>query len=189
MQLTLDNKRQPFPWGCQYYALYSLVGDERILADTSECSDGRFRLQMAQLGYHLHPAWVDQTDTYTTTPEWWRKVVTTEDVERYADAPSLTAIPMLVDVRSTGFAGVAHRVGIAVLAKPGLPVLVFDPAQDEKQEFETLEDFIASPYSQCFHVYLLFDGSPTFFTGCYGPDAPHVTPAVRGRWQQLQETA
>jgi hypothetical protein len=64
MNLLLQHTPQPFPWGSMYYALYSLVGDERILSDVTESATNRFNLLMAELGYHLHPLWLDQTDTY-----------------------------------------------------------------------------------------------------------------------------
>lgn len=53
-----------------YYALYSLVGDERILADVTEANPNHFTSLMAESGYHLHPLWLDQTSTCTTTPAW-----------------------------------------------------------------------------------------------------------------------
>jgi hypothetical protein len=45
-----------------------------------------------------------------------------------------------------------HCAGVAVLGKPGLPVIVFDPTQPTQLAFETLADFSASTYGRCIMV-------------------------------------
>lgn len=169
MTLTLQHTPQPFPWGSLYYALYSLVGDERILVDVTESATNRFNLLMAELGYHLHPLWLDQTDTYPAPPEWWAKVLLW-DASSYDPSSDLPApvLPLLLHLPT-------HAVGVGVTAKPGLPVVVFDPSQPAQQEFATLVDFVASPYGRCTQVYeVSLERGLTYFAPVFGPMLPCV---------------
>ena len=181
MTLTLQHTPQPFPWGSMYYALYSLVGDKRILADVTESATNRFNLLMAGLGYHLHPLWLDQTDTYPTPPEWWAKVLQW-DVSSCDPASDLPApvMPLLLHLPT-------HALGAAVTARPGLPVVLFDPTQGQAQTFATLADFAASPYGRCTQVYEVgLERSMGHFTSFFGPGLPHVRPTVRLAWEATQ---
>jgi hypothetical protein len=60
------------------------------VADVTESATNRFNLLMAELGYHLHPLWLDQTDTYPAPPEWWSKVLVwdTGSCDAFAVAPT-----------------------------------------------------------------------------------------------------
>jgi hypothetical protein len=42
---------------------------------------------------------------------------------------------------------------VSVTAKPGLPVVVFDPSEPAQQEYATLADFAASAYGRGTQVY------------------------------------
>lgn len=184
MNLSLTHTPQPWPFGCMNYSLYSLLGDSRILDSVAECSGGRFKLAMFKLGYYLHPLFVDQTDSHVTSPEWWRKAIN-EDFVCHASNGLVVAVPLLVDIKSPGFAGVAHCVGVAILGRPGLPVIVFDPGLPQQVEFETIEQFAASIYGKCYHVYEVGECNEDRFESCHGPDQPHVMPGIRERWQQM----
>lgn len=147
MNLLLQHTPQPLPWGSMYYALYALLGDERILVDVTESSTGRFNLLMAELGHHLQPLWLDQTDTYPAPAEWWQKVLQWNpadyDAENSTDAPVL---PLLLHLPT-------HCISVGISAAPGLPVILFDPLHTQAQHFATLHDFLSSSYGQCTQVY------------------------------------
>jgi len=179
MNLLLQHTPQPSPWGCQYYALYSLVGDERILADVTEASPNRFNTLMAELGYHLHPLWVDQTSNCPTTPAWWAKVLSW-DATGYCAGDAVGITPLLLHLPT-------HCAGAAVLGKPGLPVVVFDPTQPEQLRFETLADFSTSTYGQCIMVseVSILRGLD-FFPAAFAPRLPHVRPEVRETTQGMR---
>lgn len=181
MNLSLHHTPQPFPWGSMYYALYSLVGDERLLADVTESATNRFNLLMSELGYHLHPLWLDQTDTYPAPPEWWAKVLLW-DASSYDPASELAppVLPLLLHLAT-------HAVGVGITAKPGLPVVVFDPTQPAQQEYDTLANFVASPYGRCTQVYeVSLRRGLDSFTPVFGPGLPHVRPTARLAWEATQ---
>lgn len=172
MTLTLQHTPQPFPWGSMYYALYSLVGDERILADVTEANPNRFNSLMAEAGYYLHPLWVDQTSTCTTSPAWWANVLRWNAADYCADeAPGI--MPLLLHLPT-------HCAGAAVLNKPGLPVVVFDSTQPAQLRFETLADFSISAYGRCIMVseVSILRGL-YFFPPAFAPELPHVRPEAR----------
>lgn len=182
MNLPLHHTPQPFPWGSMYYALYSLVGDERILADVTEASPNRFNALMAAHGYYLHPLWLDQTDTYPAPPEWWAKVLLW-DASSYDLSSELAppVLPLLLHLAT-------HAVGVGITAKPGLPVVVFDPTQPVQQDFATLADFVASPYGRCTQVYeVSLSRGLDSFTPVFGPGLPHVRPTARLAWEATQD--
>lgn len=179
MTLTLQHTPQPFPWGSMYYALYSLVGDARILADVTESSVGRFTLHMAELGYHLHPLWLDQTDTYPAPAAWWGKALGW-DPAGYDEAQPAPVLPLLLHLPT-------HCVGVAVSARPGLPVTLFDPTQAQAQSFASLADLVASAYGQCTQVYEVgLARGLDYYRPVFGPGLPHVRPAVRLAWEATQ---
>lgn len=181
MNLLLQHTPQPFPWGSMYYALYSLVGDERILADVTESATNRFNLLMGELGYHLHPLWLDQTDTYPAPPEWWSKMLVW-DASSYDPSGELVppVMPLLLHLPT-------HAVGVGITAKPGLPVVVFDPTQPTQQDFATLADFVASPYGRCTQLYEVGpQRTLDSFTSFFGPELPHVRPEARLAWDATQ---
>lgn len=161
-----------------YYALYSLAGDERILADVTESATGRFNLLMAELGYHLQTLWLDQTDTYPVPPEWWAKVLLW-DASSYDPSGELAplVLPLLLHLPS-------HAVGVGITAKPGLPVVVFDPIQPVQQDFATLADFVASPYGRYTQLYEVSLGRGLdSFTPVFGPGLPGVRPEAWLAWE------
>lgn len=172
MNLPLHHTPQPFPWGSMHYALYSLVGDERILADVTEASPNRFNALMATHGYYLHPLWVDQTSSCPTTPAWWAQVLSW-DATGYCPGDAVGITPLLLHLPT-------HCAGAAVLGKPGLPVIVFDPTQAEQLAFDTLADFSASAYGQCILVseVSILHGLD-FFPAAFAPGLPHVRPEAQ----------
>jgi hypothetical protein len=95
MNLLLQHTPQPQPWGSLYYALYSLVGNERILADLTEANPNCFNSLMAEPGYHLHPLWVDQTSSCTTTLAWWAKALNW-DATDYCAGDAVGIMPLLL---------------------------------------------------------------------------------------------
>ena len=176
MNLLLKHTPQPLQWGSMYYALYSLVGDERILADVTESATNRFNLLMAELGYHLHPLWLDQTDTYPAPPEWWAKMLLW-DATDYCEDDVAPVMPLLLHLPS-------HAVSVGITAKPGLPVVVFDPTQPAQQDFATLADFVASPYGRCTQLYEVGPRRTLdSFTSFFGPGLPRVRPEARLAWE------
>jgi hypothetical protein len=70
-----------------------------------------------------------------------------------------------------------HAMGVSITAKPGLPVVVFDPTKPAQQEFATLADFVASPYGRCTQVYEVGpQRTLDSFTSFFGSGLPHVRP-------------
>jgi hypothetical protein len=74
---------------------------------------------------------------------------------------------------------------VGITAKPGLPVVVFDPTQPAQQAFATLADFATSPYGRCTQVYEVgpkreFDDFASFFS----PELSHARLAWKATQQQ-----
>ena len=129
--------------------------------------------------YHLHPLWVDQTSNCPTTPAWWAKVLSW-DATGYCAGDAVGITPLLLHLPT-------HCAGAAVLGKPGLPVVVFDPTQPEQLRFETLADFSTSTYGQCIMVseVSILRGLD-FFPAAFAPRLPHVRPEVRETTQGMR---
>jgi len=79
-----------------------------------------------------------------------------------------------------------HCAGAAVLGKPGLPVVVFDPTQPEQLRFETLADFSTSTYGR-WRCVMVSEVSIlcglSFFPLAFAPRLPHVRPEARLAWE------
>jgi hypothetical protein len=195
MHLFLQHTPQPFPWGCQYYSLYSLVGDCRILDDVTECNSTRFEERARELGYLLHRIYADTTCTVPMPYVLWERLFGgSEGVARLQGFD----VPFIIDINSLRNKGVFHTVGIVLTphaenhpeceVKDYISVRVFDPGAAGEKEYATLADFIASPYGK---VYELKQVMPLkhfdeLFPKHYGPDAVHVHPETRKAWEATQ---
>ena len=185
MDLYLRHTPQPFPWGCQYYALYSLLGDARILDDVTECNAMRFDERARELGYFLSYAYCECTCTIPMPAAVWQQLFGgTAGVEWLRGNVG----PFLIDIRSPRHLSVMHTVGIALRAvsEEELAVQVFDPSAAGEKEFATLGEFLASPYGKVYGLKQVLPVAdlkqvlPTQF----GPDAAHVRPEVRQAYCQ-----
>lgn len=192
MQLTLQHTPQPFPWGCQYYSLYSLVGDARLLDDVTECNSTRFEERARELGYFLYRVYADVTCTVPMPAVLWENLFGgAEGIERLAGFE----VPFIIDTDSLKIRGINHTVGITLTGVRAtdtnyaeadfIRVEVFDPGAAGVKSF-TLADFLASPYGR---VYELKQVMPLahfdeVFPKQFGPDAPHVHPEVRQAYYQ-----
>jgi hypothetical protein len=185
MQLTLQHTRQPFPWGCQYYSLYSLLGDERILEDVTESNGHRFEERARQLGYFLSWLYCDCSCSVPMPESVWQKLfggtVGVEVLQGHVG-------PFLIDVRSPRNQHVMHTVAIALRAssETELSVQVFDPCAAGEKEFCTLADFLASPYGRVYGLkqVLSLTHYEEVMPKAFGPDAAHVRPEVREAYNQ-----
>lgn len=192
--LYLQHTRQPYPWGCQYYALYSLLGDERILEDVTECNSTRFEERARDLGYLLHRVYADTTCTVPMPAVLWEKIFGgAEGVARLGGFE----VPFIIDTNSLRHCGVFHTVGITMTGHAAesecfddsrISFKVFDPGAAGEKVYESLGDFLASPYGK---VYELKQVMPLkhfdeLFPKHFGPDAPHVRPEVRQAWEATQ---
>lgn len=184
MQPHLQHTPQPWPWGCQYYALYSLVGDERILADVTEANSIRFDERARALGYYLNYLYADATCTVTMPESVWQRLL--------GGADGVAALQgnvglFLVSVRLHKTRYVLHTVGIALRAvgDSELAVQVFDPSAAGEKEYATLADYLASPYGQVYDLkqVLPLARLEAELPHAYGPDAAHVHPATRQAWE------
>lgn len=187
MQLYLRHTPQPFPWGCQYYSLYALVGDCRILDDVTESNGGRFEERARALGYFFSSLYTECSLTVPMPTSVWEKL--------FGGATGVEVLagnvgPFLIDVRSPRARHVMHTVAIALRAASDTELLVqvFDPSAAGEKEYATLADFLASPYGQ---VYGLKQVLPLaqfeqVMPTAFGPDAPHVRPEVRQAWEAIQ---
>jgi hypothetical protein len=188
MQLTLQHIAQPFPWGCQYFSLYSLVGDVRLLDDVTESNGHRFEERARELGYFFSPLYTECSLTVPMPASVWEKLFGgTTGVEVLHGNVG----PFLIDVRSPRNRHVMHTVAIALRAasETELLVQVFDPSAAGEKEFATLADFLASPYGQVYglkQVLLLADYEEVM-PKAFGPDAPHVHPETRQAYYQSLE--
>lgn len=191
MDLYLQHTPQPFPWGCQYYSLYALVGDERILADVTECNSTRFEERARELGYYLHRIYADTTCTVPMPSVLWDKIFGgSEGVARLGGFE----VPFIIDTDSLRIRGVNHTVGLTMTGRqedggcPGdgyISFRVFDPGAAGEKVFDSLGAFLDSPYGR---VYELKQVMPLkhfddLFPKYFGPDAPHVRPEVRQAWE------
>lgn len=189
MDLYLRHTPQPFPWGCQYYSLYALLGDARILDDVTECNSTRFEERARELGYLLHRIYADTTCTVPMPGVLWDKIFGgPEGVARLAGFE----VPFIIDINSLRHRGVFHTVGLTMTGRQGSCVddyginfRVFDPAAAGEKEFDSLGAFLDSPYGK---VYELKQVMPLkhfdeLFPKHFGPDAPHVRPEVRQAWE------
>ena len=191
MQLHLQHTPQPWPWGCQYYSLFSLVGDCRLLEDVTECNSTRFEERARELGYLLHRVYADVTCTVPMPAVLWDKLFGgPEGVERLGGFE----VPFIIDTNSRKHRDVFHTVGITLRGRfpdcdsvrDYISVRVFDPSAAGEKEYDTLADFLASPYGQ---VYELKQVMPLahfndLFPSAFGPDAAHVRPEVRAAYCQ-----
>ncbi|MGI4875271.1 MAG: hypothetical protein ACRYFX_29290 [Janthinobacterium lividum] len=195
MQLHLQHVRQPFPWGCQYYSLYALVGDCRILDDVTECQSTRFEERARELGYFLYRVYADVTCTVPMSAALWEKLFgCAEGIARVLGYD----VPFLIDTNSLKHKGVYHTVGIVLTGRHGytrdcngedfISVRVFDPGAAGEKEYATLADFLASPYGQVYELkqVMPLDAFDDLFPKHFGPDAAHVSPEVRRCWEIAQ---
>jgi hypothetical protein len=189
--LYLQHTPQPFPWGCQYYSLYSLLGDARILEDVTECNSTRFEERARDLGYLLHRISADTTCTVPMPDVLWDKIFGgAEGAARLGGFE----VPFIIDTNSLRHRGVFHTVGLTMTGyqEEGscdgdqyIRFRVFDPAAAGEKEFDSLGSFLASPYGK---VYELKQVMPLkhfdeLFPKHFGPDAPHVHPETRKAWE------
>jgi hypothetical protein len=193
MDLYLQHTPQPWPWGCQYYALYSLVGDCRLLDDVTECNSTRFEERARDLGYLLHRVYADTTCTVPMPYLLWERLFGgAEGVARLQGFD----VAFIIDTNSIRHKAIFHTVGIVLTPHHGydrdcqaedyISVRVFDPAAAGEKEYETLAAFLASPYGK---VYELKQVMPLahfddLFPKYFGPDAAHVRPEVREAYYQ-----
>jgi hypothetical protein len=194
MDLYLKHTPQPFPWGCQYYSLYALLGDERILEDVTECNSTRFEERARELGYFLHRIYADCTCTVPMPDVLWDKLfLGAEAVARLKGFE----VPFILDINSLRHRGVFHTVGITMTGHPAesecyddsrISFRVFDPAAAGEKVFDSLGAFLDSPYGK---VYELKQVMPLkhfdeLFPKRFGPDATHVHPEARKAWEATQ---
>lgn len=184
MDLYLQHTPQPFPWGCQYYSLFSLVGDARILDDVTEANGHRFEERARELGYFLSTLYCECSCTVPMPEAVWLKL--------FGGAVGVDVLqghvgPFLIDVNSPRNRHVMHTVGIALrgVSETELLVQVFDPAAAGEKEYATLADFLTSPYGK---VYGLKQVLPMahfeeVIPKAFGPDAAHVHPETRKAWE------
>lgn len=188
MQLHLHHTPQPWPWGCQYYSLYSLVGDERLLDDVTEANGIRFDERARELGYLFQYLYAEGTCTVPMPEQVWHKLL--------GGAEGVTALQgnvglFLVGVRSHKHRDVLHTVGLAFRAVSDneLAVQVFDPAAAGEKEYATLAAFLASPYGQVYELKQVLDlAQMDLMPRAYGPDAAHVSPTTRQAWENTLRT-
>jgi len=192
MQLFLQHTPQPFPWGCQYYSLYSLVGDARLLDDVTESNGQRFEEHARALGYFFSVLYTECSLTVPMPASVWERLLGgTAGVQVLQGHVG----PFLIDVRSPRARHVMHTVAIALRAasESELLVQVFDPSAAGEKEYATLADFLASPYGQVYGLkqVLSLAHFEEVMPRAFGPDAPHVRPEVRAAWEatQLQKEA
>lgn len=187
MDLYLQHTPQPWPWGCQYYSLYSLVGNDAILSDVTEANGGRFEERARELGYLLSPLYMECSCTVPMPESVWLKLfggtVGVEVLQGYVG-------PFLIDVHSPRNRNVMHTVAIALRAVSDseLGVQVFDPSAAGEKEFCTLADFLTSPYGKVYGLkqVLYLAQFDEVMPRAYGPDGPHVRPEVRQAWEATQ---
>jgi hypothetical protein len=195
MELYLKHTPQPFPWGCQYYSLYSLVGDARLLDDVTECNSTSFEERARELGYFLHRIYADSTCTVPMPTVLWDKIFGgPEGVERLGGFE----VPFILDIDSLRMRGVFHTVGITMTGHQGscsddysISFKVFDPGAAGEKVFDSLGSFLDSAYGR---VYELKQVMPLkhfdeLFPKHFGPDAVHVRPEVRQAATQLAKEA
>lgn len=180
MELFLKHTPQPYPWGCQYYSLYSLVGNESILLDVTESNGHRFEECARGLGYIFSPLYTECSLTVPMPEAVWQTLfggtVGVEVLQGHVG-------PFLIDVRSPKHRDVMHTVAIALRAvsETELGVQVFDPSAAGEKEYSTLADFLASPYGKVYGLrqVLALGEFEQVMPKAFGPDAPHVHPDTR----------
>jgi hypothetical protein len=189
MDLYLKHTPQPWPWGCQHYSLYSLLGDERILDDVTECNSTRFEERARELGYLLHRIYADTTCTVPMPAVLWDKLF--GGAQGVANLAGFE-VPFIIDTNSLRHRGVFHTVGLTMTGHQGscvddarISFKIFDPGAAGEKEFDSLGSFLASPYGK---VYELKQVMPLkhfdeLFPKWFGPDAPHVHPEARKAWE------
>ncbi|MDJ0367398.1 hypothetical protein QMK33_19795 [Hymenobacter sp. H14-R3] len=192
MDLFLQHTPQPFPWGCQYYALYALLGDERLLEDVTECNSTRFEERARELGYLLHRIYADTTCTVPMPAVLWDKIFGgAEGAARLAGFE----VPFIIDINSLRHRDVFHTVGLTMTGHQAesecfdesrISFRVFDPAAAGEKVFDSLGSFLDSAYGK---VYELKQVMPLahfddLFPKHFGPDAEHVRPEVRQAYCQ-----
>lgn len=192
MDLYLRHTPQPWPWGCQYYALYALVGDCQLLDDVTECNSTRFEERARELGYFLHRVYADVTCTVPMPAVLWEKLFGgPEGMDRLQGYE----VPFLIDTHSLKHHKVFHTVAITLRARFAeceaayISVRVFDPGAAGEKEF-TLADFLASPYGRVYELkqVMPLERFDELFPKYFGPDAAHVAPATRQAWENTLRT-
>jgi hypothetical protein len=185
MDLYLKHTPQPWPWGCQYYSLYSLVGNDSLLADVTEANSIRFDERARELGYYLSYVYSDCTCTaYMPEAAWQKALGGTDGVA----ALQGNVGAFLIGLPSPKNRRIMHTVGIAMRAVSDseLAVQVFDPAAAGEKEYATLADFLASPYGKVYDLkqVLPLARLAAELPRAFGPDAAHVRPEVREAYYQ-----
>jgi hypothetical protein len=191
MHLFLQHTPQPWPWGCQYFSLYSLTGDERILDDVTECNSTRFEERARELGYFIYRVYADVTCTVPMPKDLWGRLFGgPEGIARLQGFE----MPFLIDIDSLRMRGVKHTVAITLTGVAAadtnyatedfISVKVFDPGAAGEKYFPTLPDFLASPYGRVYELkqVMPIERFDELFPKHFGPDAAHVRPEVRQAW-------
>ena len=184
MQPYLHHTPQPWPWGCQYYALYSLVGDEQLLADVTEANSIRFDERARALGYYLNYLYAEATCTVAMPESVWQGLL--GGAEGVAALQGNVGL-FLISVRLHKTRYVLHTVGLALRAVSDteLAVQVFDPSAAGEKEYPSLAAFLASPYGQVYELkqVLPLARLEAELPRAFGPDAAHVSPTTRQAWE------
>lgn len=189
MELHLKHIAQPYPWGCQYYSLYALVGDARLLDDVTESNGLRFDERARALGYFLSYLYADCTYSVPMPTVVWQKAL--------GGVEGVTALQGNVGLFLGGMCSPKHRfvmhvVGFAIRAvgDDEVAVQVFDPSAAGEKEYATLAAFLASPYGQVYELkqVLPLARLEAELPRAFGPDAAHVRPEVRQAYYESLET-
>lgn len=162
---------QPENYGCIYYSFASLVNDDWWINRryTNECSYRRFISRAFKNGFQLYP-WYKNFSS-KSDPE-----TITSELPYYGymlDEGEHLSLHLVID--SLKYKNTTHCVGLQVINieddDDGYATFVFavlDPGKDKPILF-TEEEFKESPYSKCWEIWEVFEGSHTEFDSCWGP--------------------
>lgn len=146
----LHHRPQPRIYGCLYYALYALTGDEAWLQYADDISDTRWLARLHDEGAMLLTYYADNILHTPPPPGFW-EALRGHIAPQGEGGAATTHLPLLVTVEGLSGLGRRHLVALALPVTSRDDVWVSDSAEDAPREF-TFADFLASRYAQASEV-------------------------------------
>lgn len=139
------HRPQPALYGCMYYAVYALTGDETLLEHAADVSMGAWISRIVARGASPHTIYATYFDTrIPASRQFW------EQARSLAQQHRLRAVPLLATIPSTRVHG-HHMVALHLPHRALDMVRISDSALPDVLEL-SWERFLLSPYAQAVEI-------------------------------------
>lgn len=169
-------RRQPHPYGCNYYSVAALtdVPDGWAEEHESDCSTERMQIRLWEQGYGLWPFYKSYEPA---DADFWARLVA-------ECGPQGDFFDFQLAIESPTYRGVTHAVGLRLYLHDAVvttAVVVDTSGHDAPQGFDW-PGFLASPYAAALDVRLIWPNDLAMWAPIDGPTSPHaLDPAAHAR--------